>query len=88
MPLYVVSFDLRRRKDYQALWDEMRRLVGHKPLKSVYFLNVDATMASALRDHLARFIDDDDQLIVVEFHKKPAHQKANHGNNRWIEDNI
>lgn len=88
MPLYVVSYDLRKRKDYQTLWDELERLGGHKPLLSVYLLNVDAASASALRDHLAKFIDDDDQILVVEFSKKPAHQKANQGTNKWISDNV
>ena len=77
MGLFVVSYDLRKKKDYQALWDEMERLGGHKPLLSVYYLDVDVESASALRDHLSEFIDDDDHLIVVPFTQKPAHQKAN-----------
>lgn len=88
MPLFVVSYDLNRNKDYPQLWDEMSRLGGHRPLESVYFLNVDSQNASELRDHLARFIDEDDQLIVVEFDKKPAHQRARKGTNDWIRDNV
>ena len=88
MGLFVVSYDLRKKKDYQTLWDEMERLGGHKPLQSVYLLNVDVDAAGNLRDHLAQFIDDDDQLIVVPFSKKPAHQKANQGTNDWIKNNV
>jgi CRISPR/Cas system-associated endoribonuclease Cas2 len=88
MGLFVVSYDLRKKKDYQTLWDEMDRLGGHKPLLSVYFLNVDVDTASELRDHLSKFIDDDDQLIVVPFSQKPAHQMANKGTNDWIKDNL
>lgn len=86
MTKFVVSYDLRNRKDYQTLWDEMDRLGGHKPLQSVYFLDVIADNAEALRDHLANFIDSDDQLIVVEFSKKPSHQRASKGTNDWIKD--
>lgn len=88
MPLFVVSYDLRKRKDYQTLWDEMARLGGHKPLLSVYLLNVNTPSAATLRDHLSKFIDGDDQLLVIEFSKAPAHQKANQGTNAWIEKNV
>lgn len=88
MGLFVVSYDLRKRKDYPTLWKEMDRLGGHKPLLSVYFLNVDVDSAADLRDHLAKFIDEDDQLIVVPFLEKPAHQKANQGTNNWIKENV
>lgn len=88
MPLYLVSYDLRNKKDYQPLWDELTRLGGHKPLLSVYLLNVDSANAADLKEHLAKFIDADDQLLVVEFSKKPAHQKANKGTNQWISDNV
>ncbi|SIS86869.1 CRISPR-associated endonuclease Cas2 [Paracoccus saliphilus] len=89
MPLYVISYDLRApNKDYQPLWDEMDRLGGHKPLQSVYFLNVNTAKAATLREHLAKFIDDNDQLIVVPFDDRPAHQKANSGTNDWINSNL
>jgi CRISPR/Cas system-associated endoribonuclease Cas2 len=88
MPLFVVSYDLRNRKDYQLLWDEMERLGGHKPLRSVYLLNVDVRDAATLRDHLCKFIDEDDQLLVVPFSERPVHQRANRGTNDWIRDNV
>ena len=88
MALFLVSYDLRKHKDYPKLWAEMERLGGHKPLLSVYLLNVDLDTAAALRDHLSGFIDQDDQLLVVEFSEKPAHQKANQGTNAWITKNV
>lgn len=88
MPCYVVSYDLNNRQDYPKLWDELKRLGGHRPLESVWFLNVDSPNSAHFRDHLADFIDQDDQLIVVEFSKKPAHQKAKKGTNDWIANNV
>lgn len=84
MALFTVSYDLVKRKDYQTLWDEFDQLGGHKCLRSMYVLDVEAT-ASTLRDHLRQFIDDDDQMVVIEFSKKPAHQKAFTGTNAWID---
>ena len=65
MALYVVSYDLRKRKDYPKLWDEMGRLGGFKPLESVYLLDLSDTDPQGLKDHLRTFIDDDDRLIVT-----------------------
>lgn len=88
MPLFVVSYDLRKRKDYPELSEEMERLGGHKALLSVYFLDVTVRDAAKLRDHLLKFIDEDDRLIVVEFSKKPAHRLANEGTNDWIKAHV
>ena len=85
MPLYVVSYDLNKAKNYQALWDEMARLGGHKPLESVYFLDVNSANAASLKDHLTKFIDGDDQLIVVQFDKRPATHRAKTGTKEWLD---
>ena len=85
MPLYVVSYDLNNAKDYQKLWDEMDKLGGHKPLESVYFVNVNSATATALQSHLKSFIDDDDQLIVVPFDKRPATHRAKQGTKEWLD---
>ena len=85
MPLYLVSYDLNNAKNYQKLWDEMDRLGGHKPLKSVYFLDVTSASASVLLNHLKPFIDDDDQLIVVPFDERPATHRAKAGTKDWLD---
>ncbi|MCQ0093543.1 CRISPR-associated endonuclease Cas2 [Roseovarius sp. M141] len=85
MPLYLVSYDLNKAKNYQKLWDEMDRLGGHKPLESVYFLDVTSTTATVLRDHLKPFIDEDDQLIVVPFDQRPSTFRAKQGTQEWLD---
>ena len=85
MALFVVSYDLRKKKDYQPLWDEMDRLGGHKPLESVYFLNVNSKDAATLIAHLRKFIDDDDQVIAVEFDKRPGTLRAKSGTKEWLD---
>ncbi|MCD9096203.1 hypothetical protein [Luteimonas fraxinea] len=87
MGLFVVSYDLIKRKEYQPLWDEMKRLGGHKPVESVYLLNLNLDSASAVRDHFKTFIDEDDLLIVAKFVGKPSFLKAKSGTNAWIDKN-
>lgn len=85
MPLYVVSYDLNKNKDYQKLWDELERLGGHKPLESVYFVDVNSSNAAALVAHLKDFIDNDDQLIAVEFDHSPGTFRAKSGTKKWLD---
>ncbi|MEX2450431.1 MAG: hypothetical protein WD407_06205 [Rhodospirillales bacterium] len=87
MALFVISYDLIKRKDYQTLWDELDRLNGQKALNSFYLINLNST-AAQVRDHFKDFIDDDDRLIVVEFSKEPKFTKALKGTTKWIEENV
>lgn len=83
MALFVVSYDLIKLKDYATLIQELERLGGHRPTLSTWFVSLNST-ASEVRAHLAGFVDEDDQLIVVEFSEKPAFTKARSGTNDWI----
>lgn len=87
MALFAITYDLNARKDYQSLWDEMKRLHAHKAARSFYFANLDDT-ATTVRDHFAQFVDEDDTLVVVEFSKHPKCKKALKGTNDWITENV
>jgi hypothetical protein len=65
MPVFVVSYDLNREKDYQRLWDALTALEGRRILYSQWVV-YSPTTAEALRDTLARFIDRDDSLLVMD----------------------
>lgn len=61
---YIVSYDLvAPGQDYKTLWDELRRLGAQKVLESQWALNVNNT-AEQLRDHLKKYIDKNDRLLV------------------------
>lgn len=87
MPLFAISYDLIKRKDYPRLWEEFERLGAHKPVLSLYLVNLDEA-AIEVRDHFKQFIDDDDKLIVIEFSKKPTFTRARQGTNAWIDENV
>ncbi len=84
MALFVINYDLRNKRDYQPLYDEMVRLDAFKTLESVYLVELEHT-ASEVRDHFKEFIDDDDGLLVIEFQKRPAAFKCKPGTKKWIE---
>ncbi len=66
MALYFLSYDLRKQRNYQPLYDELSKFTATRVLESVWcFQRINTTTAN-LRDHFAQFIDLDDGLLVVE----------------------
>lgn len=66
MALYFLDYDLRRQRNYQALYDELARFNAVRMLESSWCFNRINTSAVNLRDHFKKFIDSDDGLVVGE----------------------
>jgi hypothetical protein len=66
MALYFLTYDLRREKDYQKLYDELSKFNAVRVLKSTWCFNRENTNPVGLRDHFKQFIDSDDGLLVDE----------------------
>lgn len=66
MALYLLSYDLVKRRDYEKLWAELERFGALRVLESDWCLKHGDTSCEALRDHFRQFIDDDDRLFVSE----------------------
>lgn len=63
---YIVSYDLHTPgKDYQTLWDELKRLNGFRCLESVWSVDVTSQSAAELRNHLRSFVDSSDRLLAL-----------------------
>lgn len=64
---YLVCYDLRNERDYQRLYDELRKLKARHIQESVWTISImgDGYACKKLRDRLAKFIDEDDSLFVV-----------------------
>ena len=63
MPLFIVNYDLIKRKDYQALWDRLEQWKAQRVLLSTWAICGNYT-AVAIRDDLQQYIDSDDRLLV------------------------
>ena len=65
--IYVVSYDLvaASTRNYDALYSELVRLGGRRALWSQWLVQSDSTSAQ-LRDHLKRYLDNNDRLLVNE----------------------
>lgn len=66
MAPYTISYDLNRPgQEYQSLYNELERLGGRRVLLSVWVLRSNST-PKQLADHLLRYLDSNDRLLVVD----------------------
>ena len=66
MPVFAISYDLIKRKDYPELWAELERIGAQRYLLSQWAVRrAEGVTAASLRDHLNDFVDGDDRLFVA-----------------------
>lgn len=66
MALYFLTYDLRRARDYQRLYDELKKFNAVKVLESTWCFKRVNTDTEKLRDYFKQFIDADDGLLIDE----------------------
>lgn len=67
MALYFLSYDLRKERNYQTLYDELAKYKAVRMLESDWCFKYSKEGASVeLRDHFKSFIDKNDGLVVSE----------------------
>lgn len=64
MAIYQISYDLRNKRDYKALYERIKSYgTWCRPLESVWIIKTDQS-AAQVRDYIAAIMDADDQLLV------------------------
>ncbi len=66
MALYFVDYDLRKQRNYQALYECLYGLGAVRVLESQWVLEHSNSSALIIRNHLWQFMDQDDGLVVSE----------------------
>lgn len=88
MAQFVVSYDLRKRRDYQSLYDRLAEWKALAVLESVYVINWD-TDAGTIRDDLLKYMDKDDGLLVARLSGQAAWHNLDDASGptlkKWIE---
>ncbi|PZT01195.1 CRISPR-associated endonuclease Cas2 [Stenotrophomonas maltophilia] len=88
MAKFLVSYDLNDGKDYSRIINELERLGAVRTQRSVYLVNVTTEESSGFLQHLNRFVDADDFLMVVKLYERPRFTNAFRGTNDWLERNF
>ncbi|RKR02586.1 hypothetical protein C7446_2304 [Kushneria sinocarnis] len=66
MPVYIVSYDLNKYKDYQRLYAAIKTYTYYdSELESFWFID-SYKSAVEIRNHLQQYVDSDDELFVGE----------------------
>lgn len=91
MPSYIVSYDLRKVRDYPSLTKALRDGGFVSPLESLWLGN-STYSAEKLRDALRGLMDGDDGVLVIELNPGSdwAFQNLNNGaaTRQWLRENI
>lgn len=66
MALYFLTYDLRKQKNYQVLYDELKKFNAVRILESTWCFKRINTNSEGLRDYFKNYIDSDDGIIVSE----------------------
>lgn len=66
MALYLLSYDLRKDRDYDTLYTELDNFKAVRVLESCWCFKRINTNAEGLRNYFKQFIDSDDGLWVSE----------------------
>lgn len=66
MALYFLTYDLRKQRDYQKLYDELKNFKAVRVFQSTWCFELINTNAKGLRDYFKNYIDSDDGILVDE----------------------
>ena len=66
MALFFLSYDLRNKRDYQPLYDELKKFNAVRMLEACWCFKRINTNAKGLRDYFKQFVDGDDGLLVSQ----------------------
>lgn len=89
MPAYIISYDLRKVRNYDGLIKALRAMKCISPLKSMWFGNL-VGPASEIRTILLREMDGDDGLVIVEMKQGSdwAVARANENGGAFLQNNV
>lgn len=89
MPSYLISYDLRKQRNYQPLWTALEEAGAVRLLESLWLANLNAGVG-AVRQSLSNLMDNDDGVAVIEL--QPGSEWATMGalpaGTNWLANHI
>lgn len=84
---YIITYDLRNRRDYQSLIDAIKSMGAWAKILESTWAVVTTKNAEEVRDHLLRTMDSDDGIFVVKSGVEAAWRKVI-CSDKWLQDNL
>jgi hypothetical protein len=88
MKLYQINYDLRKQRDYAALYERIRKYGFYcHALESSWVISTNQT-AAQVRDNLAQAMDKDDGLLVTLLANEAAWQGLDAKIGTWLKQQM
>ena len=87
MKCYIISYDLRRNRNYDALYDAIKSYPKWARIVESTWAVVTSKSAVQIRDHLIQVLDDDDRVFVVKSGAEAAWRNVR-CRDKWLKDNL
>lgn len=87
MACYIISYDLRNKRDYAKLYEAIKSFGTWAHILESSWAVVTEQSATDIRDNLAKHVDNDDGLIVVKSAGGAAWHKVL-CKNEWLKDHL
>ena len=87
MACYIISYDLRKSKDYKSLYKAIKSYSGWAQITESTWAVVTAKSAVEVRNHLSSVMDNDDRLFVVKSGVEAAWRNSR-CKNEWLKENL
>lgn len=88
MKLYQIDYDLRKQRDYAALYERLRQYGTYcRALESSWVISTNQT-AAQVRDNLAQAMDKDDGLLVTLLANEAAWQGLTNEAGSWLKQQM
>ncbi len=72
MSVYQINYDLRKQRNYQSLYDQIKAYPSWcRPLESCWIISTNQS-ASQVREHLRAVMDADDGLLITQLNGEAA----------------
>lgn len=87
MASYIITYDLRKQRNYEVLYEAIKSYETWAHVLESTWVVKTTKSAVQIRDHLANHIDSDDGLFVV----KSGTESAWHNvicKNEWLKENL
>lgn len=85
MSAYIVSYDLRKQRDYESLYEALKSYWTYAKVLESLWVVVSWKTAIEIRNHLSWYVDEDDWLIVIKSGREWAWKKVN-CSDKWLQD--
>jgi hypothetical protein len=87
MPAYVVSYDLRKNRNYEALYDALKSHDRWGKITESTWVIVSSSSAVQIRDSLQAVVDGDDRIFVIKSGVEAAWLNVK-CKNEWLKENL